>query len=92
MMIVPIYVPYGQPSDTDYIYPDWVEVYMGISMVLVLVAVVGLLIVLAITTITDSFFDTAEAVFLVIGLIGISLLIVGIFIMAVTGVPVNEIS
>lgn len=92
MTIVPIYVPYGQPSDTDYIYPDWVEVYMGISMVFVLVAVVGLLIVMAIAVITDSFFDTAEAVFLVIGIIGIILLIVGLFIMAVTGVPVNEIS
>lgn len=91
-MIVPIYVPYGQPSDTDYIYPDWVEIYMGISIALMLIAMVGFLIVMALTVITDQFFDTALAVSLVIGVIGAILLVVGIFIMAVTGVPVNEIS
>ena len=83
MMPYPIFTPYNSRVGDDlsnYIYPHWVEIFMGIAVFALLIGLIGFLINVLLAVVAE--FDVVDSIFMKISvglvIIGAVLLIVGL--------------
>lgn len=95
---IPIVVPQSSSGTScEYVYPEWVEHYVGISLSILLSATIVLIVSIIVMLISilidnDNIHDhIAKPIFIISGIIalfGLILILIGIVIMAATGTKI----
>lgn len=92
MIPMPIYIPKGSESTVEYIYPGWVKFITEAGLILTVIGIASILLYVALMLLDDERFNIAETpgvYTVVVALIGMVTVLIGVLLMALTGVKIE---